>query len=44
MPTNKGTWIEMGDELIHKRGEGIREWIIGIQGGITHVYYFNPFF
>jgi hypothetical protein len=25
MPTAKGTWTEMGDELIHKRGEGLGE-------------------
>jgi hypothetical protein len=33
MPTAKGTWIEMGDELIHKRGEGLKEWPIRVQGG-----------
>jgi hypothetical protein len=38
MPVAKGTWTEMGDELIHKRGEGLREWPRGVQGGITHVY------
>jgi hypothetical protein len=25
MPVAKGTWTEMGDELIHKRGEGLGE-------------------
>jgi hypothetical protein len=25
MPASKGTWTEMGDELIHKRGEGLGE-------------------
>jgi hypothetical protein len=25
MSTAKGIWIEMGDELIHKRGEGLGE-------------------
>jgi len=24
--TAKGIWTEMGDELIHKREEGLREW------------------
>jgi hypothetical protein len=38
MPTAKGIWTEMGDELIHKRGEGLRECLRGVQGGITHVY------
>jgi hypothetical protein len=33
-----GTWTKMGDELIHKRGEGLRECIRGVQGGITCVY------
>jgi hypothetical protein len=26
----------MGDELIHKRGECLREWRRGVQGGITY--------
>jgi len=34
----KGTWIEMGVELIHKRGEVLKEFLRGFQGGITHVY------
>jgi hypothetical protein len=25
MPTTKGTWKNMGDEIIHKRGEVLRE-------------------
>jgi hypothetical protein len=25
MPTAKGTWTKMGEELIHKRGEGLKE-------------------
>jgi hypothetical protein len=31
MPGAKGTWIEMGVELIHKRGEGLREYVRGVQ-------------
>jgi hypothetical protein len=27
MPTLKGTWIEMGVELIQKRREGLREFL-----------------
>jgi hypothetical protein len=27
MQVSKGTWVEMGDELIHKRGEGLGEFI-----------------
>jgi hypothetical protein len=32
MSTAKGTWKEMGDELIHKRGEGLREFQEGSKG------------
>jgi hypothetical protein len=27
MSAAKGIWTEMGDELIHKRGEGLREYL-----------------
>jgi hypothetical protein len=33
-----GTWTEMGAEIIHKRREGLGEFLRGFQGGITHVY------
>jgi hypothetical protein len=38
IPAAKGTWKEMGDELIHKRGEGLKEQPRGVQGGYTHAY------
>jgi hypothetical protein len=44
MSVAKGTWKNMGDELIHKRGEGLKECIRGGPRGITHVYLFNPHF
>jgi hypothetical protein len=28
MPTPKGTWKNMGTELIHKKGEGLRECLL----------------
>jgi hypothetical protein len=38
MLVSKETWIEMGDELIYNKGEGLGEWPRGFQGGITNVY------
>jgi hypothetical protein len=35
MPAAKGTWRKMGFELIHKKGEGLRECLReGVQGGL----------
>jgi hypothetical protein len=34
----RGHEQEMGDKLIHKRGECLGKWTRGVQGGNTHVY------
>jgi hypothetical protein len=33
MSVAKGKWIDMVAELIHNRGEGLREYLRGFQGG-----------
>jgi hypothetical protein len=44
MPAAKETWIEMGDELIHKGGEGIKECPRGVQGGNYPCILIQPIF
>ena len=44
MTTSKGTWKDMGDELIHKRGEGLREFLRGDPRGEHPCILFEPIF